>query len=197
MPLKFFLACLLLPFVCHAQENLPSKALEILHIQTSEGKQAFTDILSELTYEILAPYSAQKFLKPLAPLNGDYKRYWEGDHLKFKADFKNSLPDGHFHGYYPNGSDAFKGHIENGKKLGVHIAFYPPKKGSEVSSNGRILTYNDEGKLSGEQIVFHPNGSLWALVTYKDGVIDGQVIMSDDEGRRIETLLYKEGQPVK
>ena len=83
--------------------------------------------------------------------SGEYTEYWSNGQIKVKAAFKNGLADGHIHGWYENGCDAFKAYFSEGIKQGSHMAFFPPKRcGGPTVNYGRIFSYNEQGKSHGE-----------------------------------------------
>ena len=103
---------------------------------------------------------------------GEYIEYWDNGKIKAKLPYKDCKADGHVHGWYEDGKDAFKGFFKEGVKQGIHITFYPPGV-TGYPSDARVLLFNDRGALDGRQITRHPNGMLWVSIDYKDGKAQG------------------------
>jgi antitoxin component YwqK of YwqJK toxin-antitoxin module len=126
----------------------------------------------------------------------EYVEYWDNGQTKVMAAFKNGWADGHIHGWYENGYDAFKGHFNEGVKQGIHIVFFPPQRnGRPLVGYGRFLTYNENGKAHGCQETSHLKGGLESFMTYVNGVIDGKMgIYADNYGDLLEERKYDKGQ---
>ncbi len=56
--------------------------------------------------------------------SAEYLEYWDDGQIKVKAAFKNGWADGHVHGWYKSGCDAFKAYFNEGIKQRVHFAFF-------------------------------------------------------------------------
>ncbi|MCI0382423.1 MAG: hypothetical protein L0207_05170 [Chlamydiae bacterium] len=181
----------------------PGQEQELLGIDGKNvSPRTLLAAIKELIGGISDTYFGEEFFKKIAKAQGEkstgeYEERWENGQIKIKAFFKNGFVDGHLHGWYSDGQDAFKGYFKEGKKLGIHIAFYPPGEGRRASDPiARVLTFSEEGKIDDEQTVLFPDGRLKALITYKNGVLDGQTILLDEEGKRIKEWTYKKGKLV-
>ncbi len=181
----------------YTQYKGKSIAIEWLNITTTANEDNFIKILKELNHDVNEKVFDQKFYDHIAKElklnpNRRFKELWPNGNVKFKATFKNGLPEGHFHGYYDSGVDAFKGYMEDGKRLGIHISFFP---GYSRALSGRKLVYNQQRQLHGLQKMCWPyaeNREL-ALVPYKNGLIDGTTEAAKNS-ILIEKLYYKNGK---
>jgi antitoxin component YwqK of YwqJK toxin-antitoxin module len=73
---------------------------------------------------------------------GEYVEYWGNGVLKAKLPYKDGKPNGHIHGWYDNGRDAFKGFFTEGVKQGIHITFYRTEE-KDHTNQARILVYDE------------------------------------------------------
>jgi len=132
-------------------------------------------------------------------LEGEYVEYWDNGQIKAKGALKNGFAEGHVHGWYKNGADAFKAFFHEGLKQGVHMAFFPQKNPCSPETNqGRILSYNEEGKAYGTQQTAYPKGmgeTLEAIMRFKDGLIDGEASLYAEHLKgAIEKRKYELGK---
>jgi antitoxin component YwqK of YwqJK toxin-antitoxin module len=129
--------------------------------------------------------------------DGEYVEYWDNGQMKVKGAIKNGFADGHIHGWYKNGYDAFKAFFHEGLKQGVHMAFFPVKNTCSPETNqGRILSYNEEGKAYGRQETSYPkSNALEAIMRFKDGLIDGEAsLYAERPNGLIEKRKYELGK---
>ncbi len=154
-----------------------SKVLGIHH-----GVATLADVVEEM---IVEPSFDKGFLEKLKKVSstGEYIEYWGNGQIKVRLPYKDGKANGHLHGWYENGNDAFKGFFKEGMKQGIHISFYP-------KTDGRILTYNEKGQLDGDQSVSLPNGKLATAIEYKEGKAQGSFWCRDEKGE--ETNAYYE-----
>ncbi len=205
--MKQFLLGMYLIGVCALYSNekktnafVPEKECkQFLQICENTSRMSLAHAIRELTVGVVDPYFGEDFLSKIEEMqkrqpSGEYVEYWENGQIKARGSYKNGYADGHIHGWYEDGTDAFKGFFKEGVKLGVHIAFYPPLPGNEQSWNARILTFNSEGKTEGKQQACYPNRRLLLSASYKNGVLDGPKEVYDSEGGRIERKEYKKGK---
>ncbi len=161
---------------------------------------SLSEAVRELITEITEPYFDEETVKKIAQMeksteSGEYVEFWENGKRKLRGAFKKGLAEGHIHGWYPDGSDAFKGFFEDGVKQGIHMAFFPRKKMEGHETNyGRLLVYTRSGKANGEQKTCDIKGRLQSHSKYKKGVLDGPVTFWEDE--LLEERIYKEGKLV-
>lgn len=128
---------------------------------------------------------------------GEYIEYWENGQMKVRASWKNGRPEGHIHGWYSNGEHAFKGYFKEGKKLGIHIVFYSTEACRSNEPIARLYSYNEKGRLSGEQETDYPNtGNLKAELNFYDGRLHGeQFLWGPEIGKgSIEERKYDHGK---
>ncbi|WCO02483.1 toxin-antitoxin system YwqK family antitoxin [Psychroserpens ponticola] len=74
----------------------------------------------------------------------------------------------------------------NGRLYTGKWTYYQNKSAGVLSAE----TYNDQGKLDGEKIVYYPNGKTAEIVNYKDGKFEGISKWYSERGTLIKDLLY-------
>lgn len=123
---------------------------------------------------------------------GEYREYWDNGNLKARLPYKDGKAHGHVHGWYKNGKHAFKGHFCEGVKQGVHISFFPYKtKGRDIYS--RMLFFNLDGTLNGDQCTFHRAGNLWICIEYENNKVNGYLEGWDQDRKYFLSAQYKDG----
>lgn len=170
-------------------------------IVENDSCMKLSEAIRELILGVTDPYFIHDTLKKIAEMekiqnSGEYVEYWSNGQIKVKAAFKNKLADGHIHGWYENGYDAFKGNFCEGIKQGIHIAFFPPSRcGGPYVNDGRILIYNEQGEPHCKQLTKYPTGHLESIMRYKNGVLDGEMtIYGDMNTNLIEQRTYENGK---
>lgn len=177
----------------------PEKEYEQLTTCAKSSHLTLAEAVKELTQGITDPHLKEDFIHKIAEIEaskpeGELVLNYENGQAKMKAFFKKGKPDGHVHGWYQNGTEAFKGYFAEGKKIGIHIAFFPPEISKSTNNIGRLLVYNREGKLEGEQNTLHPDGSLKVFVTYKNGLLDGKTLLYNENRKLIKECHYEKGK---
>ena len=162
--------------------------------------------LSQAIEELVSTYSPGTFQEDIQKIiekekkeqNGDYISHWPSGQIKVQGSFKNGLAEGHFHGYYEDGSDAFKGFFKEGTKQGVHLAFFAPgNTRSGGNSLGLVLVFNEKGKLHGNQIMEHAGAYIAAIAIYKNGILKKLDTCEDSDGERISPESFYEHYQTK
>jgi antitoxin component YwqK of YwqJK toxin-antitoxin module len=123
---------------------------------------------------------------------GMYTECWPNGALKCKLPYKDRKADGHLHGWYDNGLDAFKGYFKEGVKQGFHITFYRIEPSGHVNE-ARLLAYNEKGQLDGESIRNHKTGGLWIAAEYENGKFNGALEGWDLNRKYFLSANYKKG----
>ncbi len=125
----------------------PIKRWERLkEIAENHSRITLSGAIRELIIGVTEPYFGESLLEKIAEMErtrlyiGEFIEYWDNGQIKVKAAFKNGWADGHIHGWYENGYDAFKGYFSEGIKQGIHMAFFPPKRnGGPLVNEGRLF----------------------------------------------------------
>ena len=104
--------------------------------------------------------------------SGEYIEYWENCKVKLRIPYKNGKANGHVHGWYADGTDAFKGFFKEGVKQGIHMTFRPPGS-KNYPDDIRHLTFNEKGELEGEQKAESLERGTRAYLDYKNGKVQG------------------------
>ena len=169
-----------------------SRVLGVRH-----GIVDLVEAVQEMTEGLIDPYFGKEFLDRMRESiqkdsSGEYTEHWENGALKARLPYKNGKPDGHLHGWYDNGRDAFKGFFKEGVKQGTHITFYWTEP-DDHAKQARRLRYNESGKLDNKQATFHLNGGLWRCIAYENGQVNGPLEAWDSKGKEIISVDYKNG----
>lgn len=158
----------------------PGQELAALGVTPSSEAQPLPFDLGELIGGLCDAAFGEDFLVQLDKWvslypEGEYIEFWDNKQIKAKIPYKNGVAEGHIHGWYKDGKDAFKGFYVEGKRVGIQMAFYPSEVGKGQDPYGRVLIYDTHGRLDGEQITRSPEGHLIAHIPYKEGVPHGAV----------------------
>ena len=161
----------------------------------------FSEALKELLPPITDPYFNEQYIKIIAQIERDYEgeyiEKWDNGQMRLRVTFKNGKPDGHFHGWFPNGDDAFKGHFSEGTKQGIHIAFIPMEATKLTSCIiGRLVSYNRKGQLQGKQKSNGLRNDLKVMMFYCKGSLDGQLAFFDSDRKTIFEKYYNMGKEI-
>jgi len=201
-----FFYLLLGVFPLHSEKVQPWTTPEKEEAVVTEAEKKTCAPLSEALYQLIEGISDETFDKAFfdkivqkeeEKVTGEYTDHWENGQLKIKASFKEGKVDGHVHGWFSDGEEAFKAFFYENKKAGIHIAFHPcgaPRR-CHVGI-ARLLSYNFEGQLHGEQRSKEYGGRLKTLITYKLGILDGSTSMYDLERRCVRDEFYEDGKLV-
>jgi len=169
----FFRICICLALITLQGEEMSITAppqitheWEETHLGVIHGVLNVPTAVEELTVGINDDYFDKAFIERIKKQvqktpTGTYEEYWKNGALKVRLPYKNGMPHGHIHGWYDNGLDAFKGFYDEGVKQGIHIAFFSiySFEGYKFADEAKIITYNNQGELDGEQRNFHPGRS--------------------------------------
>lgn len=183
-------------------ETSPEKEFEYIQECAKSTHAPLSVVLRDLTVGISDESFDEAFIAKIAALekkafDGEYVEHWGNGQLKIRAFFKKGKVDGHVHGWYQDGKEAFKAFFYEEKKVGVHLAVapYAPRRcnGGPV----RLRYYNEEGKLDGQQQADYLVGWLKTIAAYENGVLNGRVefCYSPDLGSNdVEEREYKDGK---
>ncbi len=176
--------CLMLMHALYAADKpMDHEAIRyVMRIAENNHQDSLANAIQEITEGFTGSHFGADFLnnvreKEKSQPTGEYVEYWPNGQLKVKAAYKNGRPEGHIHGWYDDGTSAFKGFFKEGVKQGVHMAFFPPEV-TKTKRDGEVMAscfvYNEKGEADGEQQSDHPpHGRLHVLVEYRKGVLNG------------------------
>ncbi len=163
------------------------------------GVTDLANAVQEMTEGFIDDYFGKEFIEKIREgikkdPTGEYVEYWENGNLKVKLPYKDGKPNGHIHGWYDNGRDAFKGFFNQGVKQGIHITFYRTEE-KEHAKKARHFIYNEQGYLDGDQRRNYPNGNLWISVEFINGKANGPLECWDNnqKQKQIMSVDYKKG----
>jgi antitoxin component YwqK of YwqJK toxin-antitoxin module len=122
--------------------------------------------------------------------------YYDSSKIKdseITLDVTNSVPteklkNGDFKSYFPEGQLKVSGFVEQGKRVGVWISYFP--NGNKQSENNYV-----NGMLSGKTVVLYSNGQIMYIGYYNNGAPDGEWLYYDETGKMTKHLNYKGGVP--
>jgi len=178
----------------------PEKEYQTLLTIGSTTHSPLSEALQDLIEGIGQRYFDSLFFQKLSEaeknhLEGEYLDHWPNGQLKIKAYFKNGKVDGHVHGWYEDGLDAFKLFFYEEKKVGVHLAFYPNAGNRRwARAVARVINYNLKGELDGEQFSNYYSGRAKLIIFYKKGRLEGHFGLYDDSRKSLKTERYKRGK---
>jgi len=120
--------------------------------------------------------------------SGEYIEYWENGKVKLRIPYKEGKANGHVHGWYADGKDAFKGFFKEGLKQGIHMTFRPPGS-KKYHKDFRRLMFNEKGQLDGEQRAESLETGARAYIDYQCGKAQG--FLQYCEGKESVFSRYK------
>ncbi|WP_431135750.1 toxin-antitoxin system YwqK family antitoxin [Psychroserpens mesophilus] len=146
--------------------------------------------------------------------HGVWKKYYDKtDQLRYEGKFNHGKEIDTFRFYTLNNKksvlSAVKVFNPKNNKASVKFLSSKGKLISEGSMNGRAYigkwtfyhnksnavlsteTYNDDGKLEGEKIVYYDNGQIAEKSNYKNGQLEGVSKWYSERGVLLKDLLYK------
>jgi len=173
-------------------EEWESRVLGVRH-----GPSDLAGSLQEMTEGLIDDFFGKDFIQRLKEAvekspTGEYVEYWENGALKVRLPYKDRKANGHLHGWYDNGRDAFKGYFKEGIKQGIHITFYYTKQ-EYITKKARILWYSLSGQLTEKQMRFHPSGHLWCVIKYEEGRANGPLEAWNENRKQVLSVDYKNG----
>jgi len=126
--------------------------------------------------------------------SGEYIEYWENGKVKLRIPYKEGKANGHVHGWYADGKDAFKGFFKEGLKQGIHMTFRPPGS-KKYHKDFRRLMFNEKGQLDGEQRAESLETGARAYIDYQCGKAQG--FLQYCEGKESVFSRYKDSKIVE
>ncbi|SDB21124.1 Antitoxin component YwqK of the YwqJK toxin-antitoxin module [Flavobacteriaceae bacterium MAR_2010_188] len=142
------------------------------------------------------------------------KNYDHTDQVRYEGQFEHGKETGVFKYYtLDKGKSILSATKDFDAKTGIAEAKFISSKGKLISEgklNGRLYmgkwtyyhnktdavmsteTYNDNGKLEGEKLVFYEDGQVAEKVFYKDGMIQGLNTWYSENGKVLKEFLYKD-----
>ncbi len=144
------------------------------------------------------------------------KNYDQTDQIRYEGQFEHGKETGVFKYYtLDKGKSILSATKDFNPKTGVAEVKFISSKGkliSEGKMKGRLYmgkwtyyhnktdavmsteTYNDNGKLEGEKLVFYEDGQVAEKVFYKDGLMQGLNTWYSENGKVLKELLYKDNE---
>ncbi|MDN3505778.1 MAG: hypothetical protein P0S96_00935 [Simkaniaceae bacterium] len=182
-------------------ETTPEFEEEILSLCAKTTKAPLSEALELLIRGISDQTFTKEFFSKIVQVEskkftGEYLDHWENGQLKIKAHFKEGKVDGHVHGWFENGQEAFKAFFYENLKVGIHIAFYLDSPRRSLDGIARLFCYNFDGLLDSKQKSKEYSGDLKTLGRYRDGILHGSKIMYNLEGKCIRDEFYDNGKLV-
>jgi len=119
--------------------------------------------------------------------DGLWKSYYKNGSLKHEITYTDDQAKGPARFYYRDGQLWEEGYWDVNHWKGEYTLYH---------ANGQKFydwNYNDSGKRTGEQKYFHANGELQYSGKWKNGNIEGEVSVFNDQGNLIEKREYADG----
>jgi|GEM_PF-1670541 len=201
--LKLVLSLLLgVPFLHSAAiqpQTTPEMEEEVLLLCGKTTKAPLSEALELLIRGISDKTFGKEFLSKIIQaeakkFTGEYLDHWENGQLKIRAYFKEGKVDGHVHGWFDDGQEAFKAFFYENLKVGTHIAFNPYGPRRSMAGIARLMTYDFDGLLDGEQDSSEYSGRLKTHICYKHGALHGSRIMYNQDRKCIRDEFYETGK---
>lgn len=124
---------------------------------------------------------------------GEERHYFSSGELAWRGSFKANIPEGVHMGYFPDGAVREKQSYSKGKPAGEYLHYF-----EQLDSNGNHPLakkgFYKEGKLHGQQQLYFFDGSLNAVIGYKQGLLDGKKAFWKRPDELIEEAFYHNGQ---
>jgi len=143
---------------------------------------------------------------------GEWKRYDHVGRMSAIETFEEGTPDGLCMYYDTLGKYKHKGNFTKGRMTGEWTYYYPYTDKAAAILNflyndqeGTVTTFDTSGhilvkgafadnKKSGSWIAYYPGSNrIWMAATFKSDVADGDVNVYYKNGRKMITMVYKEG----
>jgi uncharacterized protein len=123
---------------------------------------------------------------------GAEERFYANGVAQGVAHFHQDQLHGEIKTWFEDGSLQRVQHFEDGMPVGLHKEYLQAKDKDGNPQLSRVISYS-KGKLDGEQKSYHKNGLAQAVVTYRDGVLNGLKALWDENGNLIEEGWYEMG----
>lgn len=120
--------------------------------------------------------------------HGLWRFYYENGGLNTEITYKNGMAKGYAKSYYRNGKVMEEGFWDVSHWKDNYIYYYNTGKPAYV------WTYNDEGRRTGKQQYFHPNGNISIEGEWNDGKKEGTLREFNENGDALVEKLFKDGK---
>ena len=123
--------------------------------------------------------------------SGTWIAWHSNGRLAARESYRHGTEDGEWEIWHDNGLPAFRGRFAEGKKVGLHTTWYRDGVKKEE------MTFNEDGKLTGNRQSWFPNGQKQRQNSYRDGREEGrQVTWHLTIPPEYEECTFKEGMRV-
>jgi len=124
---------------------------------------------------------------------GKWIKYYPNDTAEIEMKYINDQETGEYKLYYKNGIIQSSGNWDKQSKIfkGNFKLF---------NSNGNLikyLDYNDNGKKSGKQLIYFPNGNIAVSASMNSDVLEGKTTIYQEDGKLNSIRVYKNGKLIK
>ncbi|MCF7851802.1 MAG: toxin-antitoxin system YwqK family antitoxin [Simkaniaceae bacterium] len=122
---------------------------------------------------------------------GPYCAYYPNGQLQIQMNYKDDQPDKEMLGWHESGSPAFHRQYKSGVFIGQQEEYFDSKdKNKKMIS--KVMNYDDQGQIDGEQKTYYENGVVQTLLTYHSGALHGMKALWSEQGDLIEEAWYEE-----
>jgi antitoxin component YwqK of YwqJK toxin-antitoxin module len=119
---------------------------------------------------------------------GEWQYWYPNGQLCKKVAFKNGRADGQWEVFDEAGVRMAKKSYQDGQRSGPWISYHLDGETPKFE-----VTYA-EGKPVGKRITYHENGQMRQSVSFKDGLLDGQMLEWDASGKKIAEATLEKGK---
>lgn len=144
---------------------------------------AFKEYYSNKTLSEIGTYKNGKY-------SGNYKTFYEDGQVKKDINYIDGIIEGNYKTYYRNGILESEGNAAKGSVSGDWKYYYSDSKIKEID------TYDENGKINGEEEWFDHQGKKYKQATYQKGDLK-RIQYFDQKGTIIsDSKINKSGSPV-
>ncbi len=127
---------------------------------------------------------------------GFWKNYYPNGQLKSEGNRKGFLLDSIWIFFAPNGDTTEKINYYLGKKNGWYYTYYTRLDSGAIGNIVKSKILYVDGQKQGKGYFYYPDGKLWKIVPYNNNYIDGNVFVYSHDGRLVEIINYRYGNPI-
>lgn len=129
-------------------------------------------------------------------LEGLYQGYYANRNLKEEVNCTDNQYNGLYKKYYETGEKLCEINYLNGFQNGLTQYFY--KNNQLQSSVNHIINANEFGEIvsvyNGEKLEYYEDGTIKSKAMFSLGVLNGDYIQYDNNGKIIIHYIYKDGE---
>lgn len=135
-------------------------------------------------FDEISPQNGIYYINGDQLASGEFVKYYEGEKLMAKANFRGGKYHGPFVAYYENGNRKLETNFTDGKRDGKYSVYY---------ENGQVKTLEnyENGLLQGEAVEYYETGEVESIINYKDDKPFGEASFYDIGGQLLDKIYYE------